>query len=141
MKKTEILDDTTSHWFGMQDYQIKLALSPHIININYIGEPPFGDSYHSLSIDDVQIDGYVWGCKFMFPYQQRYLMCSWMADLYERKTIIIQLSTAKIHVLKEYWYDYKVKEGIINLSNDDFKTTIFVEPGMLKNWFDDLSLK
>jgi hypothetical protein len=83
--------------------------------LRYISEPPHGDSYHYMKIDGFPFKGYVWGCMFLFPFHQKYIVCSWMEKLYERKTIIIAIKNKLYHVFDGYWYDYKIEKGILLL--------------------------
>lgn len=132
---TDITDDLQSHWLGMQDFTVNLKLSGITISLSYVGEPPFGDSYHSLSIDGLPVSGYIWGCNFIFPDQQQFMVCSWMEQLYERKTVIIELSTLKLFVTDRYWYDYKVEGEFLVLGNDDFKTQKLIKIDELHSYF------
>lgn len=103
MKKIILGNDSQLHWFGMGDYEIILALSNKNIKIIYVSEPPFGDSYHKIYINDVEFDGYVWGCGFLFPFNQEYLVCSWMKELYDRKTIIINIINLNCYIFPVYY--------------------------------------
>jgi len=118
MKKVTLGDDSQLHWFGMGDYEIDLALINKIIKVIYVAEPPFGDSYHKLYIDDVEFDGFVWGCEFLFPFNQEYLICSWMKSLYERKTIIINLMNLSHYVFPIYYGRFKRQKDCINFENE-----------------------
>ncbi|MEO6819538.1 MAG: hypothetical protein ABI266_08670 [Ginsengibacter sp.] len=107
MKKIDLEDDVHTHWFGMNNYEINLALINKIIKIIYVSEPPFGDSYHKLYIDDIEFIGFVWGCDFLFPFHQQYIICSWMKELYDRKTIIINLKDLNYDVLPIHYETFR----------------------------------
>ena len=79
MEIINIDNDSQTYWFGMSDYEINLTMIDKTIRLLYVSEAPHGDSYHKLYIDEVETLGYVWGCNFLFPFKQKYLVCSWMA--------------------------------------------------------------
>jgi len=117
MKEINVWNDCEVHWFGQISFKINLMMSNHTVKLIYVGEPPHGDSYNELYIDDKKMDGYVWGCNFIFPFSQQYIICSWMEDKIERQTIIIDIASLKYIVMDEYWYNYEVKnDEIIFLS-------------------------
>ena len=113
MKRIILDDDLQTYWFGMNDYEINLTIINKLIKIIYVSEPPFGDSYHKLYIDNVEFYGFVWGCEFMFPFNQEYLICSWMKELYERKTIIINLSNLNHYIFPIYYETFERQETCI----------------------------
>ena len=76
MEIIEINNDFDSHIFAMDDFELYLKLANVKIRIIYVSEPPHGDSYHHLFINDKRFPGYVWGCYFLFPYHQKYMICS-----------------------------------------------------------------
>lgn len=117
MKKIILDDDSQTHWFGMSNYEINLILINKIIKIIYVSEPPFGDSYHKLYIDDVEFNGFVWGCEFLFPFKQEYIICSWMKELYERKTIIINLTDLNYYIFPIYYETFKRQKNHIDFKN------------------------
>jgi len=117
-EEVKIEDDTQTYWFGMNDYEIDLQIINKVIRLIYISEPPFGDSYHKLYIDEVEFPGYVWGCNFLFPYKQKFLVCSWMEKTYERKTTIINLENLKYYILPKYYHSFCLKNN-----NIEFKDT------------------
>ena len=118
----------------MNDYFINLKKSNHTIELNYVSEPPHGDSYHKMRIDGVTLKGYVWGCMFLFPINQEYIVCSWMEKLYERKTIIINIENKSYHILNEYWYDFRIENGNLLLGNDKFKESKNVNINRIEKW-------
>ncbi len=117
MEKIDLADDLHTHWFGMGNYEINLTLINKTVKIIYVSEPPFGDSYHNLYIDDVEFTGFVWGCEFLFPFKQEYLICSWMKSLYERKTIIINLTNSKHYVFPIYYGTFKREKNHIKFES------------------------
>ncbi|TDQ08799.1 hypothetical protein [Pedobacter metabolipauper] len=127
------ISDDQSHWMGMDDYEIILTESGHAIELKYLGEPPHGDSYHSLNVDGLQLEGFFWGCNFIFPDQQKYMVCSWMEKLYERKTIVVNLSAKSTYLMSDYWYDYKVNGDVLIFENNNFGTTTRLEIKNIQN--------
>lgn len=120
MIKKELYCDTDSVWLGMNDYTIDLKLSGHNIVLEYVSEPPHGDSYHRMFIDGVLMRGYVWGCNFLFPLGQEFIVCSWMSKLYERKTVLINIPEKMFYTLEKYWYNFRFYNGILELTNNEF---------------------
>ena len=119
MEKIKIENDTQTYWLGMSDYEINLPMIHKIIRLAYISEPPHGDSYHKLFIDETEFPGYVWGCNFLFPYQQKYMVCSWMEKICERKTAIINLENMKYFILPKYCHEFTVRNNIIELKETE----------------------
>jgi hypothetical protein len=120
---TKEISDEQSYYLGMDDYHIILKESGHILQLKYIDEPRFGDSYHSLTVDGILLEGFFWGCLFIFIDNQQYMVCSWMAELYDRKTLIVDLETKGTFLIKGYWYDYKMEGDLLILGNDNFATS------------------
>jgi hypothetical protein len=117
MEKVSIENDTQTYWFGMGNYEINLSMINKKIRLVYVSEAPHGDSYHKLVIDKTEFIGYVWGCNFLFPYGQRYLVCSWFEKTIERKTIIINLENLKHIVLPKYYHSFSSKENDIEFED------------------------
>lgn len=113
MTTIEVFSDQERFVFAMDDFRINLHLSNKILLLKYVSEPPFGDSYHQLSIDGEEYEGYVWGCNFIFPFKHNFLICSWMSAPYERKTIIINLLTKKKYILPKYYHSFEVRDSSI----------------------------
>lgn len=127
--------DLESTFLGMDDYDVFLELSGHHIKLKYVGEPPHGDSFHELFINNTKFNGFAWGCNFLFPYKQSYVVFSWMKDKYERKTVIIDLSKMAYTILPSYFINFKVENNLLCLSNDEFKTNITLLLSDIKKWF------
>ena len=127
-------NDNHSYWLGQIDYKIELSQSKTVLELKYIGEPPHGDSYHKLLINSKQVDGYFWGCNFIFPEKQRYVLCSWMKILFERKTILIDINNMRYSILAQYWYDYKIDNNVIIMGNDKFAETKALFINEIKDW-------
>lgn len=128
MTEIEVFNDDERFVLAMDDFSIKLHVSNKILFLKYVSEPPFGDSYHKLSIDGDDYEGYVWGCNFIFPFAQNFLVCSYMSVLYERKTIIINLLTKKNYILPQYYHSFAVKNNTIEfVSTDDAKHIVEVK--------------
>lgn len=92
---------------GMGDFELLTPDDEHRVQIWYRGEPPHGDSFHEIAIDDgPSLPGYAWGCNFACTDDGRYLSLSWMAQRIERKTAVIDMSDRKYLVLPIYIYDF-----------------------------------
>jgi hypothetical protein len=104
MENIYMPSDGTPIWFG---YGHGLLFSPNSLNkitLKYIGEPPHGDSYHTILINEHKFPGYAWGCMFSFSQDSRYFSLSWMEKLFDRKTIIIDCENMSYTVLEEYFW-------------------------------------
>lgn len=108
MEALKLPGDGSCKWAGMGDYQLISPNESIAATITYAGEPPHGDSYHSLSINGKKFPGYVWGCLFAFSSDSRYLVCSWMEKLTERKTVVIDCVSQNYFVLPEYIYKFSI---------------------------------
>lgn len=108
MEVLKLPSDGSCEWAGMGDYQLVSPNGSISANITYVGEPPHGDSYHYLGINGKKFPGYVWGCLFAFSPDSKYLVCSWMEKLIERKTVVINCADAKYFVLPKYIYKFSV---------------------------------
>ena len=121
MELIKLKSTSESKWFGMRDCQIELEDSGHIIELKYISEPPHGDSYHELRINNKLFQGYVWGCMFLFPYNQEFMVCQWMEKLYQRRTIIVNLCNLDYHVFNNSYSVYEFDEVLLfgNYRNEE----------------------
>ena len=119
----------------MDNYEINLTLIDKIVKIIYVSEPPFGDSYHKIYIDDVEFEGFVWGCDFLFPFRQEYLICSWMKGLYERKTLIINLKDSNHYVFPLYYETFKRQENHIEFESKLLKKSKTLDLSDIKKLF------
>ena len=119
MEKISIDNDTQTYWFGMSDYEINLQMINKTIKLLYVSEPPHGDSYHKLYVGETEFSGYVWGCNFLFPYKQKYLVCSYMEKLYERKTAIVNLESLNYFLLPKYFHKFTNQNNNIEFEETD----------------------
>jgi hypothetical protein len=103
----------------MNDYEINLQIISKTITLLYVSELSHGDSYHKLYIDGTEFSAYVWGCNFLFPYEQKYLVCSYMKKLYERKTVIINLKNLKYYILPKYYHRFSCQNNSIKFEETD----------------------
>ncbi len=101
----------------------------HVAEVIYEGEPPHGDSYHSLRIDGRAFPGHAWGCLFAFTADSRYFGCSWMERLYERKTVVVDLVTSRYFVLPKYIYDFTISWPSLVGSRDHDKGETYTFTG------------
>ena len=108
MEVLKLPNDGTCEWAGMGNYQLISPDGSISANITYVGEPPHGDSYHTLSINGKGFPGYVWGCLFAFSTDSRYLVCSWMEMLFERKTVVIDCVDKRYFILPVYIYNFSI---------------------------------
>ena len=60
MQQIQFSDEQTSHWAGMDDFLLISPDGEHRIALCYAGEPPHGDSYHNVAIDDRPFPGFAW---------------------------------------------------------------------------------
>lgn len=89
-------------WAGHGHYRLISPSRRQIVRLRYVGEPPHGDSYHQLHVDDAALPGFVWGCEFALSADEQFLAASWMAQPFERRTIIIDVATGRYTVLPVY---------------------------------------
>jgi hypothetical protein len=95
-----------SLWAGMADYVLVTPDGRQEVELSYAGEPPHGDSYHHLRTRERELPGYVWGCTFAASPCSRYLAASWMAELYQRRTIVIDMTKCAFTMLPAYMPDF-----------------------------------
>ena len=107
-KDIKFTDDGKAIWASMGDYNLISPNHAHRIELQYMGEPPHGDSYHHGIIDGQPFPGYLWGCNFAFSSCSRYFVSSWMTKFFERFTVVVDLHAKSYFVLPEYLYDFKV---------------------------------
>lgn len=119
----------------MEDFELSLKLAAIIVKIIYVSEPPHGDSYHHLYIDDKKFPGYVWGCYFLFPFHQKYMVCSWMKDLYDRKTVIIDIKTSEYIILEKYYHHFKMINHQIELMVTDENEKLILDLSAVEKLF------
>lgn len=98
--------DGRARWAGMGDLQLISPDGKHHVEIRYAGEPPHGDSYHRVVVDGRVFPGFAWGCMFAFSSCSRYVAFSWMSRMFERHTVVADMSEAQYAVLPEYIYDF-----------------------------------
>jgi hypothetical protein len=91
----------------MGDFLLCTPDGRHEIELLYAGEPPHGDSYHTIKIDGDTFPGFAWGCIFSISDDSRYLAFSWMATYIDRKTIVVDLESYSYFVLPKYVCDVK----------------------------------
>ena len=132
----DLNENDNSIWLGMSDYRLILKQSNHEILMKYIGEPPHGDSYHQIELNGKLLKGYYWGCMFLFPSMQRYMVASWMEKLFERKTIIVDFKLKLYTVLDKYWYDFKEIDDKIVLINKATEEVETINLTKINDWLD-----
>ena len=108
MQQIQFTVTQTSHWAGMDDFLLVSPDGAHRIELRYAGEPPHGDSYHIVTIDERPFPGFAWGCFFSMSTCSRYAAFSWMSQLYERKTIVVDMAVCKYCVLTIYIYQVEI---------------------------------
>lgn len=94
---------------GMGDYQFNSSCGSHSVVIKYKGEPPHGDSYHTIEIDEIKFPGFAWAGRFGFSSDGRYFVCGWMEKPYERKTIIIDCQSRRYFVLPISIHNFEIR--------------------------------
>lgn len=111
--------DGKSRWAGMGDYLLVSPDGRHSIAITYVGEPPHGDSYHTVNIDGSALPGYAWGCMYAFSKCSRYCAFSWMKKLYERRTIVVDLQNRTYCTPGFYFHHFEIQwPSILNEDRD-----------------------
>ena len=113
----EFAPDGSSQWAGMGDWRLLSPGRSHEVSLRYLGEPPFGDSYHEARIDGLIIPGFMWGCMFAFTPDGRFFIGSWMSRLYERRTIVVDSDKLCYAVLPVYIYDFCFSWPIVQGAN------------------------
>ncbi|WP_240435347.1 hypothetical protein [Ralstonia solanacearum] len=101
--------DGSSRWAGMADVELVMPNGHRPIRLRYAGEPPHGDSYHSIWIDGVRAPGYACGCQFACTMDSRFLAMSWMEKLLDRRTTVFDLADRRYFVLPFYMYDFRFR--------------------------------
>lgn len=134
MEKIEIIDDHTPKGLCYRSFELDLKLRNHRVEIIYISEPPHGDSYHTMRIDDREIPGYVWGNLFLFPYNQEYVVCSWMERLYDRKTIIVDIPGRRYHIMQSYWGTYCLQDERLVFSDHKKTKELVIDIRDIDTW-------
>jgi len=86
----------------MGDYALVSPDRRHEIILRYVDEPPQGESYHRAWIDERAFPGFFWGAYFGFTPDSRFFAGSWMGDLYNRQTTVVDLFEQRYHVLAEH---------------------------------------
>lgn len=119
MKYNERIDfpaDGESRWAGMANYLLVSPDGQHQVALRYVGEAPHGDSYHEIEVDGARLPGFVWGCDFAFTPDSRYVAASWMAALYDRRTIIIDTEKRRFLALplyiRKFTFIWPVLQGV-----------------------------
>lgn len=105
-KRIEFSADGEGRWAGMGNYVLVSPDKQQEIALRYVGEPPHGDSFHELTLGEARLPGYVWGCIFAFSADSRFCAASWMAKLFERRTIVIDVTGRRYFVLPVYIHDF-----------------------------------
>jgi hypothetical protein len=109
MQRVQFTNDGSARWAGMGDFVLVSPDSQHTIELTYVGEPAHGDSYHRANIDGSAFPGYAWGCMFAFAPSSRFAVFSWMRELFERRTVAVDMQDHRYLVLPEYIYDFVVQ--------------------------------
>lgn len=112
MTATELLTlpcDGRSIFAGMGDFALLTPDGQHRIDLPYCGDPPHGDSFHTIILDCTSVPGYAWGCNFACSADSRFLCLSWMEMRYDRKTLVIDLVERRHFVLPCYINDFIVR--------------------------------
>jgi hypothetical protein len=100
-------NDGTTLWAGYGDIRMFSPNKKHCVWLPYAGEPPHGDSYHRIQINERSFPGFAWGCQFAFTPDSRYFAFSWMLEKYERKTAVVDVVEHQYFVLPKYIYDFQ----------------------------------
>jgi len=112
-ERIDLPADGTSRWAGMGNFRLFSPDGRHEITLRYAGEPPQGDSYHELEVDGAKLPGLAWGCNFAFTPDSRYFAGSWMAERYQRRTIIVDVERRRLFVLPIYIHDFAFRASTL----------------------------
>ena len=112
-RRIQFTEDGASQWAGMANLSLVSPDGRHVVELQYQGEPPHGDSYHSASVGGIALPGLFWGCMFAFSSSSRYFVGSWMRQKFERCTAVVDLDAGRYFVLPSYIYDFKVEWPVI----------------------------
>jgi hypothetical protein len=108
MEEIRFSADGRARWAGMADFRLVSPDGEHQLEIQYVGEPPHGDSYHRMSIYGRAFPGHSWGCMFAFSPCSRYVGFSWMPAQYDRRTVVADMNEFRFSVSPEYMYDFGI---------------------------------
>jgi hypothetical protein len=98
---------------GMGDFSLLTPDGRHRVDLPYCGEPPHGDSFHTISVDGVGVPGNAWGCGFACSSDSRFLCLSWMEKRYDRKTLVIDLMERRYFALPFYISNFMIRWPVI----------------------------
>jgi hypothetical protein len=102
MERIQCAPDGGSVYAGYADSLVVSPNGAHAIELLYVGEPPRGDSFHSIGIDGRSLPGYAWGGSFVFSPCSRYVVFDWMAQRFERRTLVADMDAGRYFVLPHY---------------------------------------
>lgn len=102
-----------SHWAGMGDFVLIPPDSSYDVTLRYEGEPPHGDSFHTVVISGRKLPGEAWGCMFAISACSGFIAFSWMARRFERRTIVVDAKQQRYFVLPQYIQDIRVEWPVI----------------------------
>lgn len=91
--------DGTGVWFGYDDFEIFSPDRRTVVRLRYVGEPPHGDSYHELSVNEARLPGFAWSGLLSWSPCSRYFLVEWMAMKYERKVAMVDVQVRRYFVL------------------------------------------
>lgn len=104
--RIEYTKDKLCHWAGMGDYELISPDGKYILQIPYEGEPPHGDSYHRVVINERVLGFHAWGGMFTFSACSRYFGFSAMPEKWQRKTCVLDLEKSLYFFLPNYLYEF-----------------------------------
>lgn len=117
--------DGECRWAGMANYLLVPPDRRHQVTLNYAGEAPHGDSFHTVEVDGARLPGLAWGCDFAFTPDSRYLAASWMPALYDRRTIVVDIEKRLYLVLplyiRKFRFVWPVLQGVGGASPLSFR--------------------
>lgn len=109
LTRIEFSQEHRQEWAGMGDFLLVSPNGNHEIQLPYVGEPPWGDSYHTIQIDGHDIPGLAWGCAFAMSSCSRYLAFSWMRQRIERKTMVVDMEERRYTILPNYIFVLEIE--------------------------------
>jgi hypothetical protein len=105
--------DGRSGWVGMRSFRLRSPDGKHLVEAFYEGEPPHGDSFHRAVVDGVRLPGFLWGGSFAWNPNSQFLIVSWMAAKFERRTLVIDVTVMAYFALPDYFSDFQASFPVV----------------------------
>lgn len=116
MREIEFKDGSRSDYWGYGDFYLYSKLSKTKILLPYKSEPPHGDSYHQLIINEKTIRGYIWCGYLLWSKCGNYFTCDWLEGM---KGYFNE---------NKVWHSTQVQRATILVSPEELKYKIVLKP-------------